>query len=247
MIVSRRKIFIILLVPVLGGIPDARAADWINFYPLEGELSLGVDSLWRSTDGNKTTELETEERLKLNIGGYSLDPRFFNFNIRLEPALEQRSTDSGAGKVSSDGTFLNYAARFDFLSGVAASPFALSGNMSANSGEVEGSLGNRSDITIETRGAKLRWKNRAFPTSLDYKERSLYEVFTPAFGQPPTVRDEFQRTTTLQGRSSKMSWFMQAHDFDDLTSVDRDYESQEARLNNTFRWGKGSDLSSRLG
>ena len=162
MIVSWRKIFIISLMPILGGIPDARAAEWINFFPVTGELSLEVDSEWRRTDGEETTkELETTERLELNIGGYSLDPRFFNFNVRLEPELEQRTTDSGTGKFSSDSTFLNYDARFDFLSGVQASPFALSGNVAANSGEIEGSLGDRRDITNESRGANLRWKNRA--------------------------------------------------------------------------------------
>ena len=248
MIVSWRKISIISLMPVLVAIPDARAEEWINFYPITGELSFEVDSEWRRTEGDDTTkELETEERLELNIGGYSLDPRFFNFNVRLEPELEQRTTDSGTGKFSSDSTYLNYDARFDFLSGVQASPFALSGNVAANNGEIEGSLGDRRDITNESRGANLRWKNRAFPSSLDYREQSFYEVFTPAFGQPPTVRDEFQKTLTFQGRSSKMEWFLQSNDFDDLTSADRDYESEEARLNNTFRWGKGSSLSSRLG
>jgi len=236
-----------LAAPFMGAIPDARAENWIYFSPIDGELLLGVDSQWRRVDsGAKTTQLETTERLTLNIGGYSLDPRFLNFNVRLEPELEQRTTDSGTQKVTSDSTFLNYAARFNFLSGVEASPVALSGDMSANSGEIEGNLGNRRDITTESRGARLHWKNRAFPMSLGYRERSLDEVFLPGFGQPPTEREEFQRTVTLQGRSSKMDLFLQTNDFDDLRSIDRDYESQEARLNNSFRWGKGSNLSSRL-
>lgn len=247
MIVSWRKIFIIFFIPVLAGVPTARAEGWITFYPFDGELSLGVDSLWRrSDDSDSTNQLETEEKLKLNIGGYSLDPRFFNFNVRLEPALEQRTSDSGSVKTSSDSTYLNYSARFDFLSGVQASPFALSGNISASSGEVDGSLGNRSDVTSESRSASLRWKSRAFPMSLSYKERSLEEVFTPGFGQQPTEREEFQKTITLQGRSTKMRLLLEANDYDDLTSVDRDYESKEARLGNTFRWGKGSHINSRL-
>jgi hypothetical protein len=234
-------------MPVLGGVSVARAEGWVNFYPLEGELSLGVDSQWRRSDGgDSTSQLTIDERLRLNIGGYGLDPRFFNFNVRLEPELEQRTTDSGTGKTSSDSTFLNYAARFDFLSGVQVSPFALSGSMAGSSSEVEGSLGNRSDITIEDRGADLRWKFRAFPMSVGYKERSLYEVFTPSFGASPTVRDEFQRTITAKARSSKMEWYWESNDFDDLTGVDNDYKSQKARLSNNFRWGKGSTLTSQL-
>lgn len=248
MIIKRRKTLIILLTSFLAGMPAARAADWINFYPVEGEISLGFDGLWRDDDtGASTSQLETEERLKLQIGGYSLDPRLFSFNARLEPGLTQRTNDSGTQDYSSDGVNLNYAARFDFLSGIQASPFALSGNVAANSAELEGSLGNRSDVTTESRGASLRWKNRAFPMSLSYRERSLNQVFIPALGQPPTEHDEFQRTVTLQGRSRKMELFAEMNDYDDLLSVDHDYESQEARLSNFFRWGKGSYLTSRVG
>jgi hypothetical protein len=247
MLISRRKIFLIACAALLGGITDAQAAEWLNFYPISGDLSFGFKGTQRKGDtGESTRVLEYEEKLRLRLSGYSLDPGFFTFGVNLEPTLRQTETDSGSETVDSDSNYLNYGARFSLLHGVPESPVSLSANFSANTGETENSLGNWTDLTAETRGADLNWKFNPFKSTLSYRDRSINETFSSGFGQPPTERDEFQRTLTYKGKSSKMELYLEDDELDDRTADDRDYESQLARLKNNFFWGKGSGLTSQL-
>ncbi len=248
MLVPRRIMRLIACAAaLLGGIADARAGEWLNFYPVTGELSVGVDGRWTDFDtGRSTQNIKYQERLRLRLAGYSLDPRLFTFNVNLAPLLEQEKSDSGATTNRTDTTRLNYGARFSLLHGVPASPVSLAADFSANTGETEDSLGNRSDSTTESRGADLYWRFKPFLSTLSYRERSLEQTFFSGFGQPPREREEFQRTLTYRGKSRGMVLFLQGYEFDDRTAPDQDYESQQARLNNNFRWGKNSSLSSQL-
>lgn len=247
MSVFRWKSVLIVCTALLGGITDARAAEWLNFYPVTGELSLDVDGRWKSFDsGESTWQIEYEEKLDLRLNGYSLDPRIFTFNVRLEPTLTQEKSDSPTVTISTDSTTLNYGANFRLLHGVPASPVSLSADFSANTDTTEGTLGNRRETTNKDSRAGLHWKFTPFQSTLDYKERSLDETFIPGFGQPSTERDEFQQTLTYRGKSRGMELFLEGNEFDDRTTLDQDYESERARLNNNFGWGKNSRLTSRL-
>ena len=248
--VFRWRAVLAVCVALVGGVPDALAGEWLNFYPAAGELSLGFDGRWNeSGSGNSSWRTKYEERLRLQLGGYGLDPRIFTFNADLEPALSQERSDSQTGVAetnNTDSTFLNYRTRFSLLHGMQASPISLSADFSANTGETDGSLGNRSDFTTESRGASLQWKFRPFRSSIDYRERSLEEIFIPGFGQPPTERNEFQRTLTYRGRSRGMELLLEGIEFDDELKPDQSYEARKGRLNNNFNWGKRSSLQSML-
>lgn len=247
MLVFRPKTFLIVCAALLGGITDARAEEWLYFYPVTGDLSLGVDGRWTNPDsGERTRQTTYEERLNLQFSGFSLDPRFLTFDINLTPTLEQDRFNSTTGTDSTDSTLLNYGARFSALHGVPASPVSLNANFGRQTGETEGSLGNRSDIITESRGADLRWKFKPFPSTVSYSERSLDETFIPGFGQPPVEREQFLRSLTYRGKSRGMELYLQGNEFDDRTTLDQDYESQLARLSNNFHWGKNSSLTSRL-
>lgn len=246
MIMSWRKASVILLA-FLGTGTDALAEGWVYFKPIGGELSFGYEGSWRDLDnGTSSFESEFEERLRLDIGGSVLDRRILVFDFDLEPVLTQNLTDTGMGTEHTGGTDLNYGGRIGFLHGVAASPLSLDADFRHATSDVDGALGSRSELTRDERGAALRWKLRALPQSLLYDESFLDELFVPAFGQPPTRREEFQRTVGYRAQNSKMNVLLENTEFDDETALDNDYESQEARLNNNFRWGKGSHLQSRM-
>lgn len=246
MITSWRKASLILLA-FLGTATDACAEGWLYFRPMRGEVSLEFDGQWRDLEsGVSSFDTEFEERLRLDISGDVLDQKIFTFNVDIEPVLTQNWTDTGLGTERNGATDMNYGGRVSFLHGVQASPFSLDADFSRTSSDVDGTLGSRSKITRDGRGAALHWKLSAFPSTLSYREFKLDELFVPAFGLPPTERDEFQRTMSFRGRSRKMEVVLEGIDFDDRTPLDNDYKSQDARLNNNFRWGKGSSLTSRL-
>ncbi len=247
MLVCRWKAVLTICVTLMGGVQGAMAGEWLNFYPISGELSLGFDGHWNEADsGTSSWKTKYEERLRVRLGGYSLDPRIFTFNVSLEPALNQERFDSAAGTASTDSTFLNYSTRFSLFHGLQASPVSLNADFSANTGETEGTLGNRSDTTTESRGVGLLWKFRPFRSTLNYRERSFEDVFVSGFGQPPTERDEFQRTLTYRGRSRGMELLLEGNELEDRLVPDQSYETSLGRLTNNFNWGKRSRLGSRL-
>jgi hypothetical protein len=247
MFFCRRTVVFIACAVIQAGIPCAEAADWVDFYPLNGEFSLGVDGRWRENDsGQSTWQMEYEEKLNVRFGGHILDQRFFTFSGNLAPTFSQQKSDYTSGVSKSDTQFLNYGARFSLLHGVAVSPVSLNASFNATNGETEDNLGNRRESTLENRLAGLQIKFRPFRSSIVYRERSLEESFVSAFGQLPQERNEFQRTLSYTGRSRGMELFLEGTEFDDRTIQDQDYESSTARLNNNFNWGKGSRFNSRL-
>ena len=135
MVVPWRKTILIASAALMSTISGARAEEWLYFYPITGELSLGVDGRWKDFDsGESSQKIEYEESLRLNLNGYSLDPRIFTFNVRLEPTFKQAKTESTTSDFRTDTTYLNYGARFSLLHGVPASPVSLGANFSANTG-----------------------------------------------------------------------------------------------------------------
>jgi len=256
--------FVMTIAAFLAGITGARAQqDWLVFYPISGEVVFGFDGEWtKSNDTNTFRDIEYEERLRLQFGGYSLDPRIFNFSLFLEPVLTQEESGSGAGGERTNGTFVNYNGRFSALHGAPKSPISLAGNFSGTSDDVRGDFGTRRDVVTQNLGLDLHWKFSPFPSTFSYLERSLDETFTqPTFSpgvQPITIdRDEFQKTYRYRGRSSKMELFLEGIEFDGETVqfnpavpqpvvTNTDYNSSDARLNNYWRWGKGSSFTSRL-
>lgn len=246
MFLRRQTAVFIACVAIQASISSAEAAEWVNFYPLSGELALGFDGRWRENkSGTSSWQTKYEEKLNLLFGGHILDRRFFTFSGNLAPVFSQQRTDS-ANISKSDSQTLNYGVRFSLLHGVAVSPVGLNASLSASNSESEDNLGNRRETTQENRLAGLHVKYRPFRSTIIYRERSLEESFVSVFGQPPLQRDEFQRVLSYTGRSRGMELFLEGTEFDDRTIQDLDYESNVARLSNNFRWGKNSRFTSRL-
>ncbi len=236
-----------LLAALLWRVADARAQEWIHFNPVQGEVRLSFDGRWQSSDtGSSSRELETEEAVRLRLNGFSIDPRIFTFDVNLEPVFTQQDSKFFGVDETNDSQFLNYGAAFSFLEGTPVSPFGLAASFSQSSGDLDGNLGARSSFETQDRRASLRWKSRAFPSTLSYIERDLEQDSRASFASTPTRRDELLRTVRYLGRSSKMELLLEANEFDDQTVFDRDYTSEQARLSNFFRWGKGSSLTSRI-
>jgi hypothetical protein len=250
MLVFRWKSALIACAVLLGGVADARATEWLNFYTYTGEVSFGVESHWIEREsGTSTWANEFEERLLLSLGGYSVDPRLFTFFLDLEPTLTQKRVDLDTSAIrvdSMDGTVLNYAARFSLLHGAPASPVSLTAEFSADTDRTESSLGNNSNYTIVNSGGTLYWKFRPFPSTISYSEKTLEDVVFSRFGAPPKIRDEYQRTLNYRGKSRGMELLLDNTEFNDRTGTNNDYEFNQARLTNKFNWGKKSGLASRL-
>ena len=244
----RPAAFAMILTAFLAGVANAQAEDrWLVFYPTSGEVFLGFDGEWQQSGGSETfRRMEYEERLTLLLGGYSLDPRIFNFNLNLEPTFTQVNNDSAGGAEDTRSQNLNYGGRFSFLHGTPASPFSLNGHFLSSDDDLDGDLGTRRELLTTFSGIDLNWKLRAFPSTFSYLERSIDETFFAPFSAP-VERAESWQTVRYRGKSTKMEVLLEGIDFDDRTLTDNDYQSQEARLNNYLRWGKGSSYTSLLG
>jgi hypothetical protein len=246
MVVSWRKASIILLI-LLGTGSDAWAEGWLYFKPIRGELSIGFDGSWRRRDtGTSTYRTELEEKLRLDIAGDVVDRRILAFDVNLEPVFKQGWRDTGSSTDRLRTNYLNYSGRIRALNGLEASPVSLDADFGRLTIRTDSTLGSETDFVRDSAGASLNWHSTALPAQLSYNEHSLDEIFISAFGQPPTERRESQRRLNFRARNRKMELVLEGIEFDDRTLQDNDYESQDARLNNNFQWGKGSSLTSRL-
>ena len=238
----------ILASLLLLGVPSTLVAEeWLQLQPGRAEAIIRFDGTYRSNNGgSESNDSDLQAGLRFSRGGYLLDPKIANFNLQLEPFFSQGKSTGTANSENRDGNFFNYNARLNLFQGTPGL-FAYDFSATRNSGTTDGSLGNRTEYDIETRFAQMRWKNRAFPMSLQYEERFLEQFFQSAFRSGLSERDEVLRSISLVGRSSKLNLNLEHEWLDDKRLLqNNDYEQNRGRLVHRFRWNRESSLNSRI-
>lgn len=221
---------------------------WLLLDPMQWELTTKVDGRWRRSiqPGQTSREREIETGVRLRQTGAVLDRRIATFGLEIEPVQTKGRFTSNTVSDDRDANTLNYSATVSALHGTPF-PFGFTGNASQSTGTTESSLGARSEFTSTNRGVAANWKSRYFPSTLSYDERSIDSLFTSAFNNNRSERDEVVRTLKYHGRSSKMDFSLERSMLDDrIQGRDRDYNDTRARLGHRLRWGKGSRLHSRF-
>jgi hypothetical protein len=235
-------IFFLLALPA-----GLSAAEWLQLQPARAEAIVRFDGSYRSTNtAPDTTDTDFEYGFRVSRSGYVLDPAIANFFLQLEPYFSDGKSTGTAFNENRDGHFFNYAGRLSLFRGTPG-PFSYNFSASKNSGTNDGSLGNRTEYDVTTRFAEMRWKSVAFPTFLQYSERTLDQTFRSGLTSSSTSdRDETLRTLTLAGRSTKMSVNLEHQWLDDNSlSHDNDYEVQKARFAHRLDWNHRSSLDTR--
>jgi hypothetical protein len=228
---------------ILAGTSEAMAQEWLRLYPIEGEVRLEFEGEWEREDSGDSQDLGFTERVRIGQGGHILDPGIANFQFQVEPVFTQGHLTVPGEDSTSNGLFLDYYGNLSLLQD-GISPVALTATASRSSGEIDGSLGNETEFVTDLRDARLIWKTRVFPSTLSYTERLQDQETESAFGGATSERDDVIRTLRYRGKSSKMNLLLESNWFDDNINSNRDYTSQEGRLNNYYRWGKGSRFAS---
>ena len=223
----------------------ARAQEWLNLNPFEGEVFFEFDGRWTDSDGT-ARDLEFQEGVRLRQRGNILDPGIATFDLELQPTFSQgQSRQPGPGDNDRDGFFLDYAGNVSLLHGT-PSPVALRAGVAQNTGDIDGDLGARTEFSTLRWNVDLDLRTPAFPSTFSYNERYLDQDFRSAFSTTSSKRDDVLRTATYKGRSSKMELFVEGNWFDDRERSERSYDTQQSRLTNFFRWGKGSNWTSQI-
>jgi hypothetical protein len=237
----------VALVCLLAATSTSQAQEWLRLDPTDWEVFVDFDGRWRRNENSQSTrDREVETGVRIRQSGYSLDRQIATFSLELEPRFLRGDFESPGISQTRDGEFVNYSGDVSVFHGTPF-PFSFAAHASRVSGTIDGSLGSRSDFTSENRRLAVTYKNRAFPSTLEYLERLVDQTFQPGFGAVASQRDDILRTVRLKGRSSKMNAALEQSWFDDrVVTTDRDYQSTRANVNHRFNWGKGSTLHSRV-
>ncbi|MFQ5773639.1 MAG: hypothetical protein ACE5GS_03890 [Kiloniellaceae bacterium] len=242
------KAYLVALIALLATASEAQAEaeKVVHLDPLEWETSVDFDGTWRRTGTQSTSNREVETGVRLRQSGFGLDPRIFRFAVEVEPKVS-RGDFSGADQDEvRDGLFLNYNINANVLQGTPG-PVSFDVQAGRTNDTTEGSLGNRSEFDLGTRSLGVNWKTTIFPSTLRYSERSLEQTFRSGLTGATFERDDVLRTVSLRGRSSKLDLSLDRDWLDDqVEGRDFDYTSNRARAGHRFRWGKGSQLTSRV-
>jgi hypothetical protein len=239
----RRYDCILLLLALPGCLS---ASEWLQLQPGTAEAFIRFDGTYRSADSaGDSNDSDLEAGFRFRRGGFMLDPAIANFYLQLEPYFSQGKS-TGAVTEDRDGNFFNYIGRLSLFQ-EAPGPFAYDFSASRNSGNTDGSLGNRTENDVETRFVQMRWKNRAFPTFLQYEEKMLEQFFRSAFGSGSSDRDEVLKSLSLSGRSSKTTLNLEREWMDDKNLLrNNDYQENRGRLAHRLKWNNASSLRSRI-
>ena len=235
----------IVAIALFGLESGGRAEEWIHLDPQQWEATLEFDGFRRQANSGETTDIEFQEGIRVRQRGFGLDRRIATFSLDTHFVLEQGRRRSPSGESDRTGKFVDYVADMSVLHGT-PSPVSVNGQATRSSGTLDGSLGSRSEFVSETRSAAINWKSPHFPSSLRYTERLLDSTFDSGTGST-SQRDDALRTIGLSGRSSKLDLALEHAWFTDRVSVtETDYDETRARVAHNFRWGKGSNLNSRI-
>jgi hypothetical protein len=246
----------VLLVGLLGGASDGRAQeqewlpvqDWIHLDPIKWELTTEVNGSWERSvrAGQSSREREIESGIRLKQTGNILDRRIAVFALEVEPVQTKGRFTAADVTDDRDADFLDYSGFLSVLHGTPG-PVSFDARTSRSSGTIEGSLGSRSEFTTENRRVAAKWKTVVFPSTLSYEESLQDETSRSGLNTSASERDDVRRIIKFEGRSSKMGLTLERNSFDDLIEDrDRDFTENRGVLTNGFRWGKGSQLKSRI-
>ena len=237
--------FLLIALLLFCSLSRAELGDNLVLYPTEIDAVIGFDGT-KSRNGVSSRETEWEAGLRIGQMGYLLDPKIAWFLIDIEPVVRRNKFTSDASSQETDGDLLNYLVQTNFLRGTPG-PIGVDFSLQKSDNLNTGSLGNRYDTVIESNKATIHWKNRAFPTSLTYEERTLDEEFRSSLDSSVTERDELLESLVLKGRSSKLNVHLEHATLDDrIESRNNDYELDKAYLSHNLQWGRNSYLQSNI-
>lgn len=237
-------VFLVLVIP-----PKVSANDTWVFYPTEVEAFLRYDSI--DQEGIKNSDLDSHETdfelgVSLTQEGHVLDPDIAWFLLDIEPAYTKSKNDSDSFEEERKGDIVNYLFQLGLLKGTPG-PLGFNVEAQRSSSLITGDLGSRFDNVVESKQLSANWKNQAFPMMLSYEEELLEQDFTASQSNVMSQRNEFLKSWTLSGSSSKMKLRVDRKELDDrVIERDNDYELDQASLYHNLPWGRDSELQSRL-
>lgn len=233
-------------------LPKTIAANpsWLTINPLRVSLLLKLDAA-RNTTRHESENLKYSQyiyssTLDISQNGYILHPAILSFSYFLQPSYSNGEHEETEFNSALTEDSLAYNVSIGILQG---SVQPVSGLITASSSSTinTGVLGQRSDSDSTRFLARVAWYFQPFPVTFQYEKNTLYQVNTPGFDRPQTLRHEQENILKVEARSSKMRLDLSRFSLDDkVPDRDRDYVLDRADLRHSFEWGKGSSLISRF-
>jgi len=217
-------------------------AQGVTLEPLEGELAVDFDGYWARFPSLASDGLGTwREWVLLRVQGSVSDPRLVRFDLAFRPMLGQRNWSGISESPSGDIVSLNGLTRIDLFAGAPVGLNALWTRVSDNQTMRFGAE-QETDATVWELGLVSRW--RPLPARLTYTDRSLLQLFRPNPGVA-NLLNEHRRVLRLSASNRKLRIDLERLAYENRTTQ-IDFAQTLADIDHSFRWGKGSRLTSGI-
>lgn len=229
------------LVAVISTLPTGADAQAFGIRLERGEIGIdgrGLVQVEGAAPGSVTSDYQ--QWLRLPISGFLVHPRVVRYTVAVRPlfgqhtasALEQGSRTRNVGLDLSATLFQ-------------ARRMTLSFQATRSSGASRGDFGTQNDFNNANFTTLLFLRDRYFPTTVTYSDRSVRDRWESAYTAEPIERDQRASRLRAEVRNKKLTTIFEQTSYRDHRGTgDHDATSGQARHH--LKWGKGSSMVSAV-
>ncbi len=218
----------------------------LRLEPLHGDIGIGYDGRLNASEAPSSSRTQVlREWIGVRVAGSVVDPGLAQFHLNLRPAFSQgwwsgtgfEGTDTGGRQ----GLFGDAMVQL-FSTG----PVSLNARVFRSRDIIESRFDQRTETDSEGFVVSGNFRSKYLNVNAVYDESESDGVFTSLVSSPGrryTDRKQFM----LVAQNSKTRVRYQRLERDDLLRVDDEYLRHQLIGTNDQRWGKGSNLRSRVG
>jgi len=222
-------------------LPSQAAGQGLVTTNAAGEVAVDYNGRWlEKTSGTLDGHSRFREWLLFRTQGFFTDPRLLDFDVTLRPLLGQQ-TWPGSGSPGGTITRLDGAARVSAFNehsiGLTAHALRLSEDQALR-------FGGDQAFDLAIWGGRLDGRWAPLPMRLEYRDESRRNVNRISPGRI-TELDQRWRRLKFDASNRKTRIELERLDLDDRIGPS-DFRHNRADFNNTYRWGKGSRVTSQF-
>ena len=223
-------------------LPSRASGQGIVMRNLSGEIAADYNGRWlEKTSGLPDGHSRFREWLLFNMKGFFTDPRLLDFDVTLRPLLGQQTwpgSDSPGGTI----TRLDGTARVSALN---QHPIGFTAHALRFSEDQTLRFGGEQAYDLATWGGRLDGRWSPLPMRLEYRDESRRTInrISP---DRITRLDQRWRRVRFDASNRKTRVELERLDLDDRIGAS-DFRHNRAAFHNTYRWGKGSRITSQFG
>jgi hypothetical protein len=232
---------VVALVAAAHVIPGDVGAQAFGVRLERGEVGVdgrGLIQVEGVSPGSVTSDYQ--QWLRLPISGFLVHPRVLRYTVAVRPLLGQHTASTLEQGTRSRNVGLDLSATL-----FQARRMTLSFQATRSSGASRGDFGTQNDFNNADFTTLLLFRDRYFPTTVTYSDRSVRDRWESAYTAEPIERDQRASRLRAEVRNKKLTTVLERTSYRDHRGTG-DHDAASAQARHRLEWGKGSSMVSAV-